>query len=334
MPKWGHIMKNESKYPMPGLGDKFLRAALDPSLWYQALEGIAIATGSARAQLIGVDRRGDLAFNILTSADESLTSEFLQIAGHHDASVNFRMASTAADGEVIWEKHYDVAQARIGDSAYFEACEKHRQSFGCQTSLAVEEGAMVGLALLRDRREGRTTPEHREFFMAAASAAQSAMQLQRLVGERGAKMTHGALDLLGSPIILIDGFGRVESMTAAADALIATHPAIEVRSLMLMGSRPVDTRHLHQALRSVIDRQQLDASLLLQAPGSLPLRITIRALPAVEMGFGFQPCALVTLGKAAKAQRIAASCCASTTALPPPKAKLWTCSRKERAGMT
>lgn len=281
---------------MPHLKERFLRAAFVPALWEETLGSIAAATGSTRAQLIGVDQRGQLAFNIMSSMDESLASDFLQIAGHHDASVNFRIASMAADGVLVWEKHYDVAQSRIGDSAYFEACEKHSQSFGCQTSLAVEEGAVVGLALLRDRGEGRTTPEHREFFMAAAAAAQSALQLQRSIEEKGAAMAHGALDLVGAPIVLIDGFGRIASMTGAADAVIATHPAIDVKARMLVGSRLPDTRHLHQMVRRVIDRHELDASLLLQAPGSLPLRVTVRALPAMEMGFGFQPCALVTLG--------------------------------------
>lgn len=283
---------------LAALRETLLRAALDSSLWHGALETMAIATGSLRAQLLGVDPRGEIAFNFMTAADETYVSDFLDIAGHHDVSVNYRIAASAgvAPGTVIWEQHYDAVQSQIGDNAYAQASEKYHQPFGCQTTLAVEEGAMVGLAVMHSRADGRTTPEQRAYFAAAASAAQSALRLQRSIEDRGTAVTQGALDLIEAPVLLIDGFGKVAGMTGAADRFVATHSAIDIRGQMLVASRPADTWTLHRRLRSVLDRQKLDTSMLLHSPKALPLLIKIQALPNTEMGFGFQPRALITLG--------------------------------------
>lgn len=291
-------MRAGDRRALLALRETLLQAALDTSLWHGALDTMAAETGSLRAQLIGVDPNGQVAFNFMTSTDESYTSDFLAIAGHHDVSVNYRIAASAgvAPGSVIWETHYDAVHSRLGDTAYVEASEKHHQPFGCQTALAVEDGAMVGLAVMHSRSGGRTTPEQRTFFASAASAAQSALRLQRSIENRGTAITHGALDLVGAPVLLIDGFGKVAGMTGAADTLVATHPAVDVQGQMLVASRASDTRILHRLLRSVLDRRRLDASLLLHTPEALPLRVNIQALPDTQTGFGFHPRALITLG--------------------------------------
>jgi len=283
---------------LPALSETFLQAAVDPGLWHDALDRMAYATGSLRAQLIGIDPHGEMAFNVMTASDEAMLLEFQQVSGLHDVATNFRIASSAAaaPGSLVWEDHYDDVRNETGDSAYAELCEKHGKPFGCQAALAVEDGALVGLALMRSRAEGRTTAEHRTFFAAAAGAAQTALRIQRSIEGRGAALLQGTLELIGTPVLLIDGFGMVAGMTGAAEAFVASHPALDVRKRMLVTARASETLALHRALRSVLDRKRLDVSVLVHSPGSLPLLVTIQALPDVEMGFGIQPRALVTLG--------------------------------------
>ncbi|MET0186641.1 MAG: hypothetical protein ABW210_14420 [Achromobacter sp.] len=286
------------QWVLPQLQEAFLKAALDTSLWHGALDQMATLVGASRAQLIGVDQRGEIAFNVMTGIDDAYVSDFLGVEGHHDASINYRIAASVGSkpGAVVWEEHYDAMQARIGDNAYTEVCDRHDQPFGCQTSLAVEDGTLVGLALMRTRKAGRTHHEQRAFFAAAASAAQTALRLQQSIEQRGMAITHGALELVGTPVVLVDGFGRVATMTGAADTLVTTHPALGVQERMLVAARSSETRSLHKMLRAVLNRDQLEASILLHAPGALPLLVKIQALPDTEMGFGFQPKALLSLG--------------------------------------
>jgi len=291
-------MKVGDQRSLAALRETLLKAALDTSLWHGALETMAAATGSLRAQLLGVDARGEIAFNFMTGADETYASDFLAIAGHHDTLVNYRIAASAgvAPGTVLWEKHYDAVKSQLRDNAYVEASEKHHQPFGCQTALAVEDGAMVGLAVMHSRSDGRTTPAQRAYFASAASAAQSALRLQRSIEDRGTAIAQGALDLIEAPVLLMDGFGKVAGMTGAAEKFVVMHSAVQIRGRMLVAARMADTWTLHRKLRSVLDRQQLDTSMLLHSPNALPLLIKIQALPDTEMGFGFQPRALIALG--------------------------------------
>ncbi|MBC2664591.1 helix-turn-helix transcriptional regulator [Novosphingobium flavum] len=219
--------------------DLFLSAALQPEQWPEALDAMARHTGSARGQLIGIGGDRDIPFNIVTHFAPPAFEEFLRIGGA-SPSVNFRIAACNRDiargryDSLLHEKHYDAVMPQLEDRRYADWCEEQGIPFGCQTNLVVDRLGLVGLAVLRTRRDGRTTPAQRRTFAAAADAARRAVRLQeRLEGEQ-ARFLAGAFDVIAATAFILDSRGRVAALTAKAEALVASG-AVGLRQGQLEG---------------------------------------------------------------------------------------------------
>lgn len=279
------------------VSDLFLQASLDSSRWLEALDAMACATGSMRGQMLGVDRRGELIFNFATNTDQAFFDDFRTAVGLHDSHSNFRVAASmrAGPGRIVAEEDYDRVRSEIGCTAYEELCEKHGLPFGCQMALSDDGDALVGMALLRNRKEGRTTAEQRAFFDAVAPSARAAVRLQMMIEQRGAELTRGALDAVAAPALLVDGWGRVMIATPAAEKMLAATRRIDVRNRVVTAASPMHMRDIQSALAGVLFHGRPEATLLLRGGGEPPLSLSIQALPRSEWGMGFCPCAIIVL---------------------------------------
>jgi hypothetical protein len=76
------------------LADAFHAAALDGEGWYEALAGLAQATGSQHGQLVCMTDRGD-SLNLLTNVDPTLPRAFVD-AGGTDPRVNPRRTTRSS----------------------------------------------------------------------------------------------------------------------------------------------------------------------------------------------------------------------------------------------
>jgi DNA-binding CsgD family transcriptional regulator len=277
--------------------DRFLEASIEPSSWLSGLEALARATGSLRAQLLGVDANGELAFNFVTQADDDFRADFARLDGHHDLEVNYRMASslTASPGRVVSEGDYALTRGHLGPTEYEELCEKHGLPFGCQLTLDDPGGALVGLALLRSRAEGPTRLEHRRLFLAVASDVRAAVRLQKRIGERGSELMRGALDQVAVAAMLIDGFGRVAAVTPDADRVLSASDGLKLAHGRLSASTIQATSELQATLDRVLHAGCAEAATLLRSTTGLLLRLKIHALPRMEWDLGFTPHAIVIL---------------------------------------
>ncbi len=271
-----------------------LQASLDPARWLDALGALATATGSLRGQLVGIGARGDLAFGFVTRSDDSF-DEFLRQPGIYDPETNYRVAAAAAPGEIGFEEHYREIRARQGPTAYEEACEQQRIPFGCQTVLSNEGGALIGLALLRTRRDGPTTPEQRALFAALAPHVRSAIHCQLATESRGIALVQGALDAVNAPALLVDGFGRVMAMTPAAESVLALTTRLDVRERALIASMPGQTRRIQALLGGVLRGDRPEATMMLRGGGEPPLALAMHALPDTDWELGFRPHAVIML---------------------------------------
>jgi DNA-binding CsgD family transcriptional regulator/PAS domain-containing protein len=226
----------------PDWDDVFMVAALQPERWPMALDQMASHTRSFCGQLIGIGGARDVPFNIvsqLSQLSQEALAEFVAVGGG-DPAVNYRIAafgSALERGEydtILHEQHYDAALPLLRSDAYVQLAEKHDFPFGCQTNLVVDKVGVVGLAVLRHRKEGRTSQRDRAIFAKASVAARRAVRLQeRLEGEQ-ARLLAGAFEAISKAAFILDARGRVQAMTQTAEELVATG-AVTLRGGYLEG---------------------------------------------------------------------------------------------------
>lgn len=225
----------------PDWNDVFLRAALEPDFWPEALGQMASQTGSYRGQLIGMGGAREVPFNIVTRLEEMSLQEFVDIGGG-SPKVNYRVAASERAlkrGEydsILHERHYDEEIPLLESNAYVELAERNGYPFGCQTNLVIDQVGVVGLAVLRQRKEGRTTSRQRKTFAHAAAAARRAVRLQeRLEGDQ-ARLLAGAFEAIDKTAFILDAAGRVQAMTRSAEDIVASgHVALRSRYLDARG---------------------------------------------------------------------------------------------------
>lgn len=270
----------------------FSRAPFEQAGWDTALKGLANATGASRAQLLAIGECHTL-FNWMTNADDGYVEDFLAIEGHR-ADVNYRVAASSAPYEVVWEKHYDLVRAAASNEAYIEHVRRWDGEHGAQMVLANDPGAFFGLATINTKSDGRTTEKHRQVLSDIGPQVMAAIRLQRAIEHQGADLLLGSLDALRTAAVLIDGMGRVCSVTDAADELFAPD-TLQVRAGILRASRPDIDRGLQMRIGlALASRQAMPSEMWLQSSHG-PLLVEICALPRQEWNFGFAPSAIVTL---------------------------------------
>ena len=225
----------------PDWNDVFLNAALEPDNWSEALDRMASQTGSYRGQLIGVGGAREVPFNIVTRLEDMSLQEFVDIGGG-SPTVNYRVAASnralkRGDYDIILhERHYDEEIPLLESNAYVELAERNGYPFGCQTNLVVDQVGVVGLAVLRQRKEGRTTPRQRKTFALAAAAARRAVRLQERLEGNQAQLLAGAFEAIHKAAFILDAAGRLQAMTPPAEEIIASgHVALRSRYLDARG---------------------------------------------------------------------------------------------------
>ncbi|MFC0206390.1 helix-turn-helix transcriptional regulator [Novosphingobium soli] len=274
------------------LGALFARAPFEQGGWDVALKALASATGSSRAQLIALGE-GHTLFNWVTDVDEGYVEDFLEIGGHRP-DVNYRVAAARGPFELAWEQHYDAICSAGPNEAYMEHVRRWDAQHGVQTALADEPRAFFGLAALHSASDGRTTEAQRATFGRVAPQVLAAIRTQRAIEHKGTELLLGSLDSLRTAAVLLDGTGRVRSVTPAAEGLLAPE-TLQVRRGMLHATRPDLDRRLQVAVGlALASRRAMPTELWLQSPQG-PLLLEICALPRHEWNFGFAPSAIVTL---------------------------------------
>lgn len=211
----------------PDWDDVFMGAALEPQRWPDALDLMACHTGSSHGQLIGVGGAREIPFNIVTQFDESKFQEFIDIGGASPV-INFRVAAAAESisrgdyDAILSEADYDSAAPRLTSRRYVEWCEEMDIPYGCQTNLVVDRVGLVGFAILRKRREGRTSMAQRRHFARMSQAARRAVRLQERLEGNQARLLAGAFEAMSAAAFVLDSMGRVQALTENAEQIVAS----------------------------------------------------------------------------------------------------------------
>lgn len=232
----------------------FQAAALGPEGWLGALRTLAEATGSARAQLIGLGGNDAVAFNWVNDYSPSQFEDFVRL-DLASPQVNFRTNAAAHhDGSdiVLHEGHYRAAKARLTSDIYLDFCSDLDMPNGCQTNLIEDGKALVGLALLRTKANGKSTAAQRREFARAAEAARTSVRLQQALEQQGQALLLGTLEAMSAPCLLINGHGQVSAMTPSAEQTLASNNDLLLRDQMLTSNDASLARDLTLALRDAI----------------------------------------------------------------------------------
>ena len=284
---------------------RFQEAALDPGQWLSALQVLADATGSARAELVGVGGTSAARFNWLTAVDPSQLEEFNRLEGYRP-DINFRIAADIGSEtlSIVHEVQYDKARLSLRRDDYVDFCERHHMIWGCQSALLRNADALVGLSVLRSRADGRTNEADRRVFADAARAARTAVRMQGAIEHQGFRLLAGALETMSVPCFLLDGHGRVEAMTPTAETMLASQSLLRLWDHRLSSPSDEARRRIDLALRSVLDaRRRHERVPLYSAPPVPEIVLDVFSLSQREWALNFAPRALVLVREPGRSLR-------------------------------
>ena len=281
----------------PDWDDVFMTAALEPDRWLSSLGLMASHTGASHGQLIGIGGARDLPFNLITDAEGWPFQELID-AGGYLPEQNYRIAANDAHiskghyDPVLHEAHYDAVMPHLTSRHYVEFCESVDIPFGCQTNLVVDGMGLIGLATLRRRRDGRSTPRQRRTFSRAAAAARRAVRLQERLEGQQAQLLAGAFEALAMTAFIVDARGQLLAHTLEADARLRSGE-VHVRDGMLEAAGTPSS--LGRAVAALIaDSGPMHVQLRLDRVGSAPpLFLEGFRLPARPWSFGRLPHAIL-----------------------------------------
>lgn len=279
----------------------FLAAPFETDGWNAALRLFARRTGATHAQLLGIGEQAAL-FNFMPDIDASYQREFIEIEGWRP-EVNWRVAASGPSLEIRHEAHYEIARTHSGTAEYEEHVRRWGGVNGCQTALIEGDGLLVGMAVLRSERDGRTSERDRKLFAAGARHALAAVRMQRAMAQRGAQMTAGAFDAIGVAAFLIDRHGTVVAQSAAAEAITGDPAggALRLRRGRLGAVRRDADTLLQTALGRALGGQAMQQYWIgpPQDGDSGGVLCELFRMPQREWDFGFEPRVLVVARRAA-----------------------------------
>lgn len=271
--------------------DAFVAAALEPARWIAALEELAHATGSDRAQLIGFGTDYGVDFN-WANGDLSIIEAF----SHLPPELNFRVRANMAfpDAAIIDERHYAQTIPTLESDAYVELCRDWGILHGCQSNLRDSADGLIGLALLRSEATGPTDAPVRAMFDDARREAAAAVALQIALEKEGYRLIAGTFEAMHSACFVMDRTLKIRAMSPEGEALLS-EGALTLTEGRLSASDARAARDIATALTDVATGAKRARRVLI-APAPAPrqpvISLQIHRLPRRDWELGFAPFAL------------------------------------------
>ena len=272
--------------------------------WTNALEELASATGSMRAQLMGVGRDASIPFNMVTQAPVKGLEEFAAIDGA-SPDLNWRVrASIGVEPlRVVSERHYEIARRDMRCDIIDEFMDRYDMPFGCQATIIREPDMLVGLSVLRSRADGPSTPDAWRIIEEVAPHVRSAVKAAIALEQEGAKLVAASMETMAVAAFVCCEFGRVRAMTARAEDAMARGLPVRVVASCLKGLRACDDEPITRALFRAIGN-----GVGAGRPGTIvvnvhraPALVSFLPLPPRCWAFGFTPRAVVIVRTAPRA---------------------------------
>ena len=196
------------------------------------------------------------------------------------------------------EAHYRAYAATHDTRDYDDAVADVDLPYGCQSAMAVDSGRLIGISLLRRRRDGACDDQVIQRFLYLRQHLWRSIRAQLAMDGETAQLMLGDLEALHCATVLLDRHGLLSEMTPAAEALFE-----EGGPLRLLGlSVHMTPARCDLAFQSLLGRLLADdgpslAEISVDAPNPSDVRawrVVGSRLPARDHGLGFEPCLAVT----------------------------------------
>jgi DNA-binding CsgD family transcriptional regulator len=283
--------------------ESFATAAVGGETWDSSLQRMAAVTGSKCGQLIGLGADAAVPFNVLTGTAPEAAGEFHAVNGG-DPRVNsrIRIGSQAGELTIVDEAAFTTAEDGRRSPAYGDFIQRHDIPYICLTPLLKQGPMLVGLAVIRDRKQGNISADQKAVFAAMAPHARTAVRMQMALAGKSLRLLLGALESGETAAFLCDGAGAVQEMTARAEAVVGSPGALAMRARRLRGRSDADNQALQTAIGMAatahLDPLALRQSVLVLGRGAERLVVQVDALPATDWALAFAPRVLVVVRSA------------------------------------
>jgi len=275
-----------------------LNAPFEERGWERALVAIAEATGSHAAQLLGIGGPLLVPLNIFVGPPASFRNYIGDPELH--GRCNWRVGSTTVPMAIQHEEHYRAYRSTQPTSDYDDAASEMDIPFGCQSALILDEHNLLGLAVLRGRRDGPCDDEVLSRFAHLRHQVSRAVQTQIALDGEASQLMLGNLHSLQGATILLDRHGCIAAMSPSAEALFTeggpfrlSGITVELRDrreneqLNMMLARVFQAEYSSHVERARIGRRPSDPA------GRWGLFVT-RLPRRLDHGLGFDPYVALT----------------------------------------
>ncbi len=281
------------------IADSFQAAAVTGEGWYDALVEFAKATGSQHGQLVCMAEGHD-SLNLLTDVDPELPRAFIA-SGGTDPGVNPRRRAGLARPPlaVIAEADFITPDAVRRDMHYQEFAVPWDVPYICLTKLEQRENLLVGLAVIRSRRQGHIDEAGKRLFASLAPHVRAAVRTSLALGDQRAALIADAFEKLPIAAFVCDGLGKVARLTPAAEALCSREAGLYLFEGKLCAQRADEHAALGAAIHAAASpRAGADAQSLLVTPAKPDealLTLDVQPLPRLRLHLSFEGRVLIVV---------------------------------------
>lgn len=229
-------------------------AAMDESLWPEALQHLADATDSQAATLWVLDRAAQPRLPALTTLnfDPDFTDAYLDHMVPLDPTVQYLVAHP--DLSIVHDGLY-LTDQDIDHHAYYDWHTRHTDArYRLVVEIRPAPAVQAGVALHRTRKAGRYQPRDIERFTVLHSQVERALMIGFQHGSLGT-LRHWTTDLLDrSPLgmLLLDQHKRLIHANSRAEAIACQDDGIQLARDGLVLSRRDDHKRLQHLIAQAL----------------------------------------------------------------------------------
>ena len=263
--------------------------------WELAVQAVADATRSHAAQLLGLGGPLTMPLNVFVGPPAAYR-HYIESAELHGAC-NWRVGSTTVAMAIQSEADYATYRHFHHTADYDDAASDMDIPFGCQSALIMDQRSLIGLAVLRGRRDGPCDGETLSRFAALREQMARAVRMQIALDGEASELMIGDLGVLRGATILLDRHGGIAALTPAAEELLGEATLLRLEGVGVALVDPAaHARFAAQLGRLLRDGEEGEVVHLRHAGW----RLFVTRLPRrIEHGLGFEPHLALTLTRAA-----------------------------------
>lgn len=281
-----------------GVIDDFHAAAFAEGGWKEALSDLAAVSGTHAGQLIGLGSEQVLQFNWASRLPHECLEDFVA-GGWASPDTNPRVAAGLAMGELQFRTEAEFAPEPVAIPFYADFSRRWDLPFSCISNLIKQNGAVVGLALLNDRRRGPVEAEAQAVLEEVAPHIRQAIRTRLALESHGASLVAGMMEAVGVAMLVCDQAGGLWACSPLAEDMLVQGDIVRLVGGRLVCVNPADQRVLSDAIAAAVGQGFTQAkagrAVVRDKDGRNPVVAEVSPLPSGVLAVTLEPKAVVIL---------------------------------------